>query len=61
MSKKDFKLTLKGIIDILEIEDIESKQILKERLKNASIDDLRDLQYSIQVEINLRCACHNAT
>lgn len=54
MSKKDFKLTLKGIIDILEIEGIESKHIVKERLKNATIEDLQELQRSIQEEINLR-------
>ncbi len=61
MTKQDFKLTLKGLIDILEIEGIGSKQLVKERLKNATIDDLRDLQYSIQTEINLRYGQHNAT
>lgn len=54
MSKKDFKLTLRGIIRILEIEGIGSKQLVKERLKNASIEDLQDLQRSIQEEINLK-------
>lgn len=56
MSKKDFKLTLKGILELLEIEGIGSKQLLKNKIKNASIEDLRDLQYSIQTEINLRYA-----
>ena len=56
MSKKDFKLTLKGLIRILETEGIGSKQEVLKRLKNATIDDLRDLQYSIQVEINKRYA-----
>lgn len=55
MSKNDFKLTLKGLIRILEIEGIGSKQLVKERLKNATIDDLQELQRSIQEEINLRC------
>lgn len=55
MTKLDFKLTIKGIIRILEIEGIGSKQLVLKRLKNASIDDLRDLQRSIQEEINLRC------
>lgn len=56
MSKKDFKLTLKGILELLEIEDIGSNQLLKNKIKNASIEDLRDLQYSVQTEINLRYA-----
>ena len=56
MTKKDFKLTLKGIVEILEIEGIGSKQLLKNRFKNATIDDLRDLMFSIQVEINERYA-----
>ena len=56
MTKQDFKLTLKGIIEVLEIEGIGSKQLLLKRLKNANMDDLRDLQYSIQVEINERYA-----
>lgn len=56
MSKKDFKLTLKGILELLEIEGIGSKQLLKNKIKNASIEDLRDLQYSVQTEINLRYA-----
>ena len=56
MSKKDFKLTLKGLIDILETEGIGSKRIVLKRLKNATMDDLRDLQYSIQCEINERYA-----
>lgn len=54
MSEHDFKLTLKGIIRILEIEGIGSKQLVKERLKNATMDDLEDLQQSIQEEINLK-------
>lgn len=61
MSKKDFKLTLKGLIEVLEIEGIGSKQEVLKRLKNASMDDLKDLQHSIQVEINIRCGQHNAT
>ena len=56
MSKKDFKLTLKGLIEILEVEGIGSKQTVLKRLKNATMDDLRDLQYSIQTEINERYA-----
>lgn len=56
MSKKDFKLTLKGILELLEIEEIGSKELLKNKIKNASIEDLRDLQYSVQTEINLRYA-----
>lgn len=54
MSKHDFKLTLKGIIRILEIEGIGSKQLLKERLKNATIEDLEELQRSVQEEIDLK-------
>ncbi len=55
MTKLDFKLTLKGIIRILEIEGIGSKEVVKQRLKNATIEDLQELQRSIQEEINLRC------
>ncbi len=55
MTKQEFKLTLKGLIRILEIEGIESKQLVKERLKNATIEDLQELQRSIQEEINIRC------
>ena len=56
MTKQDFKLTLKGIIRILEIEGIGSKQLIKERLKNATLEDLQELQRSVQEEINLKCA-----
>lgn len=54
MTPNDFKLTIKGLIEILEIEGIGSKQMVKERLKNATMGDLMDLQHSIQLEINER-------
>lgn len=54
MTKLDIKLTLKGIIRILEIEQLEYNRQLLKRLKNANIEELQELQRSIQEEINLK-------
>lgn len=48
------KLTISAIIEFLGHEGINSKGILKERLINATTDDLFELQHSIQKEINKR-------
>lgn len=50
----DLKLTLASIIRLLDTDGINTKAILKKRFENATINDLRDLKYSIEQEINLR-------
>ena len=46
------QLTLDNIIKLLNTEGIGSKRIVINRLKNASVSELSELLYSIQLKIN---------
>ena len=46
------QLTLDNIIRLLDTDGIGSKKIVINKLKNASVSELSELLYSIQIKIN---------
>ena len=50
------ELTLNNIIELLGTEGIGSKRIVINKLKNASVSELSELLYSIQLKINEKLA-----
>lgn len=50
------QLTLDNIIKLLDTEGIGSKRIVLDKLKNASVSELSELLFSIQVAINEKYA-----
>ena len=50
----NFKFTISNIIELLDTDGCNTKCLLKKRFENMTINDLRDLKYSIEQEINIR-------